>query len=169
MPALPSQKNQDLQALRFWALFFVILHHLPITKAYLPAFLTSGWTSVDLFFVISGFVIYKNFSSDLKKEGSFFEALQYFYIKRVFRILPLVSIYIFCVAYFVYFNRVQYSNWHLNHVFGFLISSFSFTTNYGIYLGLPTPAEALHLWSLNVEEHFYLLFPWSFYFFTYHF
>jgi peptidoglycan/LPS O-acetylase OafA/YrhL len=108
---------------------------------------TISWTGVDLFFVLSGFLISSQLFAQIKKGNSI--SLKTFFIKRFFRILP---IYFFIVGiYFLFpFFREKEA---LPPLWKFL----TFTQNLGldnIHFGTFS-----HAWSLCVEEHFYLFLP----------
>ncbi len=110
-------------------------------------FMQIGWTGVDLFFVLSGFLISSQLFADIRKERSI--SLKTFFIKRFFRILP---IYFFVVGVYFLFPLFREKE-ALPPLWKFL----TFTQNFGLdakYFGTFS-----HAWSLCVEEHFYLLFP----------
>ena len=77
LPSINREHRGDIQALRAVAVILVILYHLKIIKG--------GFLGVDIFFVISGYVITLNLS---KSQGSLKEKLTKFYLRRAKRILP---------------------------------------------------------------------------------
>ncbi|WP_201315498.1 acyltransferase [Dyella sp. EPa41] len=106
-----------------------------------------GWMGVDLFFVLSGFLI----GSQVLKPLSEGRALSFtdFYLRRAFRILP---VYLLVVAvYFIWPSMREYPG--IQPLWQFL----TFTVNLLIDAGHNLAFS--HVWSLCVEEHFYLLFP----------
>jgi peptidoglycan/LPS O-acetylase OafA/YrhL len=119
-----------------------------------------GWTGVDLFFVLSGFLI-GGILVDARNSPSYFKT---FYVRRVFRIIPIY--YLWIVAYLVLMGVAgNYIRLHSNSgrmmLRGFPIyAHFLFLQNMMIipFAGL-TGAWFSHLWSLAVEEQFYLLSP----------
>jgi peptidoglycan/LPS O-acetylase OafA/YrhL len=150
------QKNiyrPEIDGLRALAVIGVILYH--------SEFLPGGFLGVDIFFVISGYLITSliNAEHSIKKGFSFFN----FYKKRIRRLVPALVVVIFftsIIAYNfllpVYFKEYVYS----------VISSFFFTSNiffhyegqqYGANILSVKPL--LHTWSLAIEEQFYLLYP----------
>lgn len=144
------QKFYGLDNLRAIAIIMVFLFHYPRWfdhPAWFPDVLKFGWTGVDLFFVLSGFLIASQLFAQIKKEGSF--SMKEFYIKRFFRILP---VYFFVLAMYFLFPILR-GDQLLPPLWKFL----TFTQNFG--------AEFEHhrafgvVWSLCVEEHFYLLLP----------
>jgi peptidoglycan/LPS O-acetylase OafA/YrhL len=106
-----------------------------------------GWMGVDLFFVLSGFLI----GSQVLKPLSEGRALSFadFYLRRAFRILP---VYLLVVAvYFIWPSMREYPG--IQPLWQFL----SFTVN--LLIDAEHNLAFSHVWSLCVEEHFYLLFP----------
>ncbi len=143
----------DINGLRGLAVFVILIFHLDI------GFLSGGYVGVDIFFVISGFLISNIIYSELVN-GTF--SLATFYERRARRILPAL-ISILCVCFFVAYLRffptevVAYAK--------SMIAAALFSANIYFYsaLGYFSPAATetplLHLWSLGVEEQFYILFP----------
>jgi peptidoglycan/LPS O-acetylase OafA/YrhL len=146
-----SQKLHGLDHLRTLAIALVFLFHYFILSggqpSWLPAVASFGWTGVDLFFVLSGFLISSQLFSQIKSEGNF--SLKDFYIKRFFRIIPpfLVTVSIY---FLIPFFREKEA---LPPLWKFL----SFTQNFG--LNIRDQGTFSHAWSLCVEEHFYFLLP----------
>lgn len=146
-----QQRLYGLDHLRAFAIFYVFLFHYFILSGgqpeWLPHVASFGWTGVDLFFVLSGFLIsLELFTQISKKQNISFKS---FFLKRFLRIVPAflvtVSLY-FCFPFF----REKES---LPPLWKFL----SFTQNLG--LNLKDTGTFSHCWSLCVEEHFYLFFP----------
>ncbi|WP_307304512.1 acyltransferase family protein [Epilithonimonas hungarica] len=146
-----TQKFYGLDNLRAFAIIFVFLFHYFILSGgepeWLPDVARFGWTGVDLFFVLSGFLISSQLFQEVKNDGQL--SLKNFFLKRVFRILPAyfftVGLY-FCLPFF----RERES---LPPFWKFL----TFTQNLG--LNLKDEGTFSHCWSLCVEEHFYLFLP----------
>ena len=139
-----------LDTLRALAVIMVILFHYPRWfphPAWFPDVLKFGWTGVDLFFVLSGFLISSQLFAQIKKEGSF--SMKEFYIKRFFRILP---VYYFVLAlYFIF--PVLSAPQLMPPLWKFLTFTQNFAANFETHRGFGV------VWSLCVEEHFYLLLP----------
>ncbi|MBK7214049.1 MAG: acyltransferase [Bacteroidales bacterium] len=119
---------------------------------WLPEVAKFGWTGVDLFFVLSGFLISSQLFEQIKANQKI--SLKDFFIKRFFRILPaywtVVLIY-FCFTYF-----------HEREALPPLWKFLTFTQNFGMNINLYGTFS--HAWSLCVEEHFYFLLPITLYF-----
>lgn len=149
-----TTKFYGLDNLRALAIIFVLLFHS--TKFFehpdwFPKVFQFGWTGVDLFFVLSGFLISSQLFVQIKIEKTF--SIKEFYIKRFFRILP---IYFFVVA--IYFLFPFFSNdfgkgQALTPFWKFL----TFTQNFGA--DFSNARSFGQVWSLCVEEHFYLFLP----------
>jgi len=114
------------------------------------AFVESGWVGVQLFFVLSGFLI----TGILLDDRGAPRALRRFYVRRALRIFPLY--YALLIVYFAVLPRVFPA---LQRPAGevvwywLLLSNWSWLA-YGILPGIG------HLWSLAVEEQFYVVWPW---------
>jgi peptidoglycan/LPS O-acetylase OafA/YrhL len=145
--------RDDIQFWRGIAVLLVVLYHLKI-----PGF-SLGFLGVDFFFVISGFVI-TNQILKLRANHSF--TYSDFLKRRVVRLLPanmvvaIVSLVLFwfwmepelqyeLLKSFLWYNLLQ-----INHYFAFNLNYFSSSADLNPFL---------HMWSLAVEEQFYLLFP----------
>lgn len=134
----------QIDGLRFISIFCVLIQHF-ITPKISHYFLT-GKAGVDLFFVISGFLITENLIK-LKNRHSFKRGVEIFYIRRVLRIFPLY--YLYWIILFIFFFQLidAYKYYGLFYLLNF----------YDIYHDL-VPVTG-HLWSLSVEEQFYIIWP----------
>jgi peptidoglycan/LPS O-acetylase OafA/YrhL len=136
--------------LRFVAILFVILHH------YFFMF-EIGWVGVDLFFVLSGFLITDQLSKITLTPTIIFE----FYIRRALRIFPL---YYLTFGLFYVFSPVLFSDKNIGSTyhyyadnqmwFWFLLQNWLFVKK-----GFPPVPYLTHFWSLAVEWQFYLAWP----------
>lgn len=143
------QKLYGLDHLRAFAISFVLLFHYKIFghPKWVETFGKFGWTGVDLFFVLSGFLISSELFKEITKTRTI--SLKNFFIKRSFRILPA---YLLVVA--IYFLAPNFREREaLPPLWRFL----TFTQNFG--LNLRQTGTFSHAWSLCVEEQFYLLLP----------
>ena len=150
----------EIDGLRAIAVGAVILYHAQITILGHQPF-KGGFIGVDIFFVISGYLITSIILKELVTTGSF--SFKHFYERRVRRILPallfimLVSLP-FAWMYLLPSSFVDFSK-SILYSLGFS-SNFYFHYSgqeYGAESGLLKPF--LHTWSLSVEEQFYILFP----------
>lgn len=149
----------EIDGLRAIAVIPVILFHMGFS------WIKGGFYGVDVFFVISGFLITSNILRNLEQDKFTFKD---FWIKRIKRILPALYTMIFIVlllAPFLIFKGdipalvtdaipaiFSYSNFH---------SLFAFGNYWG---GTAEQSFFLHCWSLSVEEQFYLFYPFLLYF-----
>lgn len=119
-----------------------------------------GWAGVDLFFVLSGFLI----GSILLRNRNSPNFFKTFYIRRFFRIVPIY--YVLLVLFFL----AKQSPWYASDVYIFLndlplIYYFGLVQNMGMsYFGHFGPEALTPTWSLAVEEQFYLIIPVVVYF-----
>jgi len=129
----------------------VFLYHyrIPIFghPAWLVDFAKFGWTGVDLFFVLSGFLISSQLFSQIKQGKTI--SFKLFFLKRFFRIIPA---FWFVVA--IYF---LFPSFHERESLSPLWKFLTFTQNFG--LDIKQSGTFSHAWSLCVEEHFYLFLP----------
>ena len=146
----PDHKFIGLDHLRALAISLVFIYHY--TAFQHPGWMNNhlirfGWCGVDLFFVLSGFLISNLLFSEWQKRNRI--SLTIFYLKRAFRILPpyffVLLIYIFVPAF------------HERETLAPLWKMFSFTQNY--HQNIEIYGTFSHAWSLCVEEQFYLLLP----------
>ncbi|MBF0713992.1 acyltransferase [Gemella sp. GH3] len=144
----------SIDSLRAIAVISVIIYHC--SASYLPG----GFLGVDLFFVLSGYLI----SSLLIKEFKDNERvnLANFYLRRARRLLPAVYLMITVILIIlVLFNKVLLSKSHLDAVFGYIyVSNWWYIfheVDYFDSFGAVSPFK--HLWSLAIEEQFYMFFP----------
>jgi peptidoglycan/LPS O-acetylase OafA/YrhL len=145
-----SNRLHGLDHLRAIAIILVMFHHY---GAGIPSWLVPlkqiGWSGVDLFFVLSGYLIGYQLLSEYKKTGGI--NFKHFYLKRFFRIIPVyVATLIF---YFSLPNLIEGTG--LPPLWRFL----TFTQNFG--LDVQTQKSFSHAWSLCIEEQFYLALPFS--------
>jgi len=114
-----------------------------------------GWTGVDLFFVLSGFLIAGQLFETVARGKAI--SLREFFVKRFFRIIPP---YLFVLLLYIAFPVVH--EWgHLSPLWKY----FTFTLNFG--QDLSKYGTFSHAWSLCIEEHFYLLLPLVFLVFSF--
>lgn len=147
-----KQYNPHLDGLRGIAILLVVCFHY-LTNLYIGDY---GWSGVDLFFVISGYLLTGRLYPYLRDK----KLLWKFYLNRFLRIVPLY--YLFLAVFFTMwfcFTSVETQNTlpvYKTHWWGF----WGFMTNWIMIYKVPDIVMPLsHLWSLSVEEQFYICFP----------
>jgi peptidoglycan/LPS O-acetylase OafA/YrhL len=145
--------RRDIDGLRAFAVVAVVIFHA------FPAFIPGGFVGVDVFFVISGFLISGIIFKALD-EGRF--SFSDFYGRRVKRIFPaliLVLVASFGFAWFVLFrDELKQLGHHISRAAVFL-SNFALWRESGYFDNAAEAKPLLHLWSLGIEEQFYILWP----------
>ena len=148
MTKVSSSRVHGLDVLRSLAIILVFMYHYVCFVTHQPTFgflSDIGWVGVDLFFVLSGYLIGHQMFLSLANHENF--SLKVFYMRRLLRTLPnylfILSVY-FCMPGF----REQAL---ISPLWKFL----TFTQNFGLHTG----TAFSHAWSLCVEEQFYLILP----------
>lgn len=147
------QYRADIDGLRALAVLAVVVFHA------FPSLIPGGFTGVDIFFVISGFLI----SGIIFKEtaaGTFH--LADFYARRVKRIFPALGLVLLAVTSFGYFVLLAQEFKQLGaHVAGGagFIANLLLWRESGYFDNSGETKPLLHLWSLGVEEQFYIVWP----------
>ncbi|SDM12647.1 acyltransferase family protein [Maricaulis salignorans] len=154
-PGTTSNYRPDIDGLRALAVMAVVLFH--IDKTWVPG----GFIGVDIFFVISGFLITGNITSDIG-QGRF--SIAEFYQRRIKRIIPalVALILVTLVAGQIIMLPADFKDLSLSSVFSVLSLAnfyFLFSVDTGYFADDSTTIPLLHLWTLGVEEQFYLLWP----------
>ncbi|MBE0472416.1 MAG: acyltransferase, partial [Methyloprofundus sp.] len=155
MQHLPSPVNyrEDINGLRAWAVIAVILFHFQ-----LPG-LGAGFFGVDIFFVISGFLMTAIIVKGLERNNF---SIWKFYMARARRILPalMVLIAVLLVLGWFWLPTPDYQTLGTQSAYslGFL-SNIHFWRSTGYFDAAAHEKWLLHTWSLAVEAQFYLLFP----------
>lgn len=145
--------RNDVEGLRAVAVLPIVLYHFG------SSFLSGGFVGVDIFFVISGFVIARSIAADAEA-GRF--SIANFYVKRICRILPalLATVLLTTIAAIVlllpedledYFRSVA--------AVGAYGSNIYFWRASGYFEAAAQTKPLLHTWSLAVEEQFYIFAP----------
>jgi peptidoglycan/LPS O-acetylase OafA/YrhL len=143
----------DIDGLRAIAVLAVVLHHA------FPIYFTGGFVGVDVFFVISGYlismIVFKHFDEET---FSFSE----FYIRRIRRIFPsLITVLITCYI-FGWFTLLSDEYKELGkQIVGTttFVSNFVFWKEAGYFDDISAVKPLLHTWSLGIEEQFYIIWP----------
>ena len=146
-----TQRNYylGLDIMRAIAAVLIVVYHYDIHQIagisrITEVFFGTLWSMVDLFFVLSGFLIASGWFKEINSKGS--ASFKNFYVKRFFRIMPLyyVVILFYWIKNVLIMGREEYNPLNL----------ILFVQNYIGEMGNFSVS-----WSLAVEEHFYLLFP----------
>ncbi|GAB5561495.1 MAG: hypothetical protein SynsKO_31420 [Synoicihabitans sp.] len=106
---------------------------------------------VDLFFVLSGFLITGILAKEFNRSGDIH--LRNFYVRRLLRLLPCLILT--CVLY-VGLNMLGGNPWPISHV----LVALSYTANWVIAFDWMDLKGLSHCWSLAIEEQYYLIWPW---------
>jgi peptidoglycan/LPS O-acetylase OafA/YrhL len=153
-PASYSSKSHrlDIDGLRGIAVAGVVAYHFGLG-------LPGGYGGVDIFFVISGFLIAGIIKSELER-GTF--SIANFYVRRIRRILPALTVCLIATsiaaALFLFPADFKYYGRSLMAA-ALSISNFYFMNKKGYFDTEATEKPLLHTWSLGVEEQFYIAFP----------
>ena len=150
----------EIDGLRALAVISVIIYHAQISFNEYKIF-KGGFIGVDIFFVISGYLITSIIFKELITTGTF--SFKYFYERRIRRILPALLFVMFVSIPFAWIYLVPTS---LIDFSKSILYSLGFGSNYYFwYSGQDYGADSgwlkpfLHTWSLSVEEQYYILFP----------
>lgn len=138
---------------RFWAVCAVIISHLISHSQYSSTIGSKiyveqiGLLGVEVFFFISGFVICAALIKEMKTFGRF--SIKAFYIRRCFRILPPLWIYLLVISIAASYGLIEFN-------VAETLSPALFVTNLGLF---STHWFVGHTWTLSYEEQFYIVFP----------
>ena len=150
---LHPKYRADIDGLRTVAVLSVLFFHA------FPQYVSGGFVGVDIFFVISGYLISTIIYSNLKG-GSF--SFKDFYFRRIRRIFPALFLILACTFIFGWFfltpREYEILNQQIAAGAGF-VSNFIFWRQSGYFDIAAEKKPLLHLWSLAVEEQFYIFWP----------
>lgn len=132
-------RNKRLDILRGIAVLWVVLYHGELRNT----IFNGGWAGVDLFFVLSGFLISGLLFAEYKKNGSI--DFKRFFIRRALKIYP-------AFYFFLFVTFIAEAGLHHLRPMGAFLSEILYVQNYAPYIWP-------HTWSLAVEEHFYIALP----------
>jgi peptidoglycan/LPS O-acetylase OafA/YrhL len=143
----------QIQALRAFAAILVVIYHAGVTSG--------GYIGVDIFYVISGYLITGLLLRELEKSGTL--QLRAFYLRRIKRLLP-TSFFVLLVtaltAWYLYPATMRAELGKDIAAAGAYISNYLFAFWQMDYQNLSAvPPVVIHYWSLAVEEQFYLFWP----------
>ena len=144
----------EIDGLRALSVILVVLHHLG------APFMTGGYVGVDVFFVISGYLITKTLIADAQRGGI---SISQFYKRRIIRLAPayftvigavsLVALWLLLPSELMSYAKSAVSS-------TFFVANIHMWREAGDYFGAAAHVTPLlHLWSLAVEEQFYVFWP----------
>ncbi|WP_306369081.1 acyltransferase family protein [Nocardiopsis sp. CC223A] len=161
MPSAPASTvverrfRPEVQGLRAVAVLLVLVYHLD------PSLLPGGYVGVDVFFVISGFLI----TSLLYREASGRDGVSVarFYARRVRRLLPAATVVLVATGAAAYFllpvTRLTDTMWQLVASAAYVENLYLARQSVDYLASEVAPSPVQHFWSLSVEEQFYLVWP----------
>jgi peptidoglycan/LPS O-acetylase OafA/YrhL len=152
-----------LDGIRGIAILLVMVCHFsrvmdlnPSTQQFFNRLMEAGWVGVDLFFVLSGFLI-TGILLDSKESSRYFFK---FYMRRILRIFPLY--YLACLSYLVFLPLVQQHLGILRNLVSVAplqIWFWFYAANWGMAITGLSFGFLGHFWSLAIEEQFYMVWP----------
>lgn len=144
----------SLDGLRGAAVLLVVFFHYFPRAGTGPVGLVAscGWAGVDIFFVLSGYLI----TSILYEQKGAEHYFRNFYMRRVLRLFPL---YYFLFLLALALTPILHIHWRLMQM-PMLFYGANFVLPFDNSLGWLGPFNLFHVWSLAVEEQFYLIWPW---------
>jgi peptidoglycan/LPS O-acetylase OafA/YrhL len=145
--------RRDIDGLRAVAVAAIVIHHA------FPALLPGGFVGVDVFFVISGYLITR-LIAQARDAGTF--SWGGFYLRRARRIVPayiLVTLVTAALAAWIEMPRLLAQTGAATAASGLFLANILFAQTAGYFAPGPQQNPLLHLWSLGVEEQFYLVWP----------
>ena len=145
--------RDELDGLRAFAVIAVIINHFN------KNILESGYLGVDIFFVISGYVITSSLIN--KRFDKFKIFISSFYIRRIKRLLPALMFYVLPISLLIWIlDPIAKESLRTGITSMFGISNLYLFSNAVDYFANSTELNPFtHTWSLSVEEQFYLIFP----------
>ena len=153
----PPFYRKDIDGLRAIAILSVVAYHVGI-----PGF-SGGFVGVDVFFVISGFLITLLLVAEVRRSGRL--SLRAFYARRVRRLFPALAVVVFATCVLAAFTLLPIDD-QPQDLAGSAVATALYVSNIHFWLNSPgyfDPSSdvmpLLHTWSLSVEEQFYLVWP----------
>ncbi|MDQ1074382.1 MULTISPECIES: acyltransferase family protein [Microbacterium] len=145
----------DIEGLRAIAVLAVLVYHLR------PEWLPGGFAGVDMFFVISGFLITSHLMREAESRGTV--SLRTFYARRIMRLIPAATVVLVTtvIGVFLFAPRLLWSQIGIDVIGAATYSLNWILANRSVdYLAEGSAASPVqHFWSLAVEEQFYLIWP----------
>lgn len=153
----PSSYIPELDGFRGIGILLVIFGHFGLG-------IIQWWFPIQGFFVLSGYLISAILLGQKKKETTFFEYFKAYWWRRVLRIFPLY--YLFILLLVVVFFTWGFPRDLGERIVGLITYTFNFDTMFGPPLHSDFYQIGEHLWTLSVEEQFYIFLPIIVYFFS---
>lgn len=156
-----THRVKYLDGVRGIAILLVFAAHLihgvgPHDRPFIEGFFTlagGGFIGVQLFFVLSGYLITNNLISEFNQKNRI--SFSNFYLKRIWRLYPVLILA--CFAYLAFGMFIIEKKFWIA-MFGDVFQALTYTTN--LYIAaIPDLGHLSHTWSLCVEEQFYLFWP----------
>jgi peptidoglycan/LPS O-acetylase OafA/YrhL len=138
--------NPALDGLRAVAIIFVVCHH--VVMGTFPGF----WIGVDVFFVLSGYLITSMLLAELRETGAI--SLRRFYIRRALRLTPALG-----VVFAFQLIRMLIERYHRAEIGEATLIAAAYMENWNMVYGFGPTDFLGHTWSLATEEQFYMLWP----------
>ena len=154
VPAIPAPTyRSDIDGLRAFAVVAVVIYHA------FPEVLPGGFIGVDIFFVISGYLITRIIIEEVSTQRF---SIRHFYVRRIRRIFPALILVLVVTAiigrFLLYQSEYSALGTHILAGAGF-VSNIVFYQQVDYFGELSINQPLLHLWSLGVEEQFYIIWP----------
>lgn len=150
-----TRRRGDLQGIRAIAVAMVVFYHLEL------GWLPGGFVGVDVFFVLSGFLITRLLYSEAVRTGSI--DLANFWLRRAKRLLPnaILTLLFVIAAAWLLFAPYRWEAVSRDVISAAIfLSNFRFSSNATDYFHFDDPpSPVLHFWSLSIEEQFYFALP----------
>ena len=149
----PGRYRRDIQALRGFAVLVVVFYHGKIS------FFSAGYRGVDVFFVISGFLITRMIKHAIENDRFRFSD---FYFRRAKRLLPAAYVTFLVTALLA---PLFLTSLEMNQLPAQMAGAVTFTANFvlwqqqGYFHGAAELIPLLHVWSLAIEEQYYFILP----------
>ena len=155
MSNIASQRRSDIEGLRALAVLLVVAYHYGVEQ------FGGGFVGVDVFFVISGFLITKLLIDEATRDGNI--RLSNFWARRIRRIIPMsLLVVVVTVAAGLFMlepGRARELSTVALGAVGFCANFVLYFTTGNYLSGVTPPSQLQHYWSLAIEEQFYLLWP----------
>ncbi len=142
----------ELDGIRALAFAFVFLVHT------MPVHFPGGFVGVDIFFVLSGYLITKILYAEFESTGRI--DLRNFYVRRTLRLMPAFLVMLFAYVLLVFINSLHnHSGQFLRENILAALTSALYVMNWTQAFHLGPSGSLIHTWSLATEEQFYLIWP----------